>query len=62
MNNNGDKVPPRPWTRREAADYLRRSERTIDRMIRDNELVAVHVGRSVLINPESIVSKVHPQK
>lgn len=58
----GQGLPPRPMTRKEAADYLRRSERTIDRMLKDGKIKATYLGRAVLIDTASVVATVHPQE
>jgi excisionase family DNA binding protein len=53
-------LPPRPMTRKEAAEYQRCTTRTIDRRIASGELKAVRIGRTVLLDAHDVVSKVSP--
>lgn len=44
-----NQLPPTIWDRREASRYLRCSQKTIDRLIRNGRIKAFKMGRKVLI-------------
>jgi excisionase family DNA binding protein len=51
-----DSLPERLLVVKEAADFLRLSERTVWRMIDDGRLPAVRFGRAVRIRPEALAA------
>ncbi len=55
MNTNN--LPPIYLSRYEAANYLKVSTRTIDRLIRDNRINAFKLGKRVLIYFDSLTEE-----
>jgi excisionase family DNA binding protein len=50
--------PKTLWTRKETANYLRQSQRSIDRLIRSGRIKAFKIGRGkVLIYAESVTEE-----
>ena len=45
------------WTKREAANHLRSSTKTIDRLIRDSKIKAFKMGSKVLIYAETVTEQ-----
>lgn len=56
MKNN--ETPKVLWTRRETANYLRHSPKTVDRLIRNGKIRAFKIGRGkVLVYAESVTEE-----
>jgi excisionase family DNA binding protein len=49
-------VSERYFTRREAADFMRVAERTVDRLLAEGRLKALRIGRSVRIRLSDVES------
>lgn len=45
---------PTLWTKKETANYLRSSIKTVDRLLRDGRINGFKIGRKVLIYPETV--------
>lgn len=51
------KLPSIFWTRKETANHLRSSIKTIDRLIRDGRIKAMKINSKVLIYAETITEE-----
>lgn len=54
---NKEITPPKYLSKYEAANYLKVSAKTIDRLIRDHRIKAFKLGRRVLIHFDSLTEE-----
>jgi excisionase family DNA binding protein len=54
---NSQIIPPKYLSRYEAANYLKVSAKTIDRLIRDHRIKAFKLGKRVLIHYDSLTEE-----